>query len=221
MNHSAIVPGLFPLIAAATGAAAAGVAIGWWPLFLWATDSVKTATLGTPTRVVTASLTAASFALLTWLTDPAILPAVLTFAAVGTVLAVVDVAERRLPNTLIVWLLGLLIPALALASTLTGDWLRLAWAAAGGAAMFAFYLLMSLISPKSMGMGDVKLAAPIGLLLGWFGLSTWLLGLLAGFICGGVIAVVMLALRRTTLRGALPFGPSMLAGALVALLLAG
>ncbi|REJ03921.1 prepilin peptidase [Microbacterium bovistercoris] len=212
---------MLPEITAALGAAAAGAALGWWPLFVWATTSVKTATLRTPSRVASAVLAAASFALLAWRMDIAILPAVLIFAALGTMLGIVDVAERRLPNTLILWLLGLLAPALVLASALTGDWLRLAWAAVGGVAMFAVYLLLAIISPKSMGMGDVKLAAPIGLLLGWFGLSTWLLGLLAGFICGGLIGIVMLAARRTTLRGSLPFGPSMLAGALVAVLLAG
>ena len=72
-----------------------------------------------------------------------------------------------------------------------------------------------------MGMGDVKLALVIGLLLGWFGLNAWLIGLLAAFIVGGVIALVALALRRVTLRGSIPFGPSMLAGALIALLVVG
>ena len=70
-----------------------------------------------------------------------------------------------------------------------------------------------------MGMGDVKLALLIGLLLGWFGLTAWLIGLLAAFVVGGVVAIVALALRSVTLRGSIPFGPSMLAGALIALLL--
>ena len=48
-----------------------------------------------------------------------------------------------------------------------------------------------------------------------------MIGLLAAFIVGGVIALVALALRRVTLRGSIPFGPSMLAGALIALLVVG
>ncbi len=87
--------------------------------------------------------------------------------------------------------------------------------------MFAVYFVLALISPKSMGMGDVKLALVIGLLLGWFGLNAWLIGLLAAFIVGGLIAIVALLLRRVTLKGSIPFGPSMLAGALIALLVAG
>jgi leader peptidase (prepilin peptidase)/N-methyltransferase len=61
----------------------------------------------------------------------------------------------------------------------------------------------------------------IGLLLGWFGLNAWLIGLLAAFIVGGLIAIVALVLRRVTLRGSIPFGPSMLVGAFIALLLVG
>ena len=87
--------------------------------------------------------------------------------------------------------------------------------------MFAVYFVLALISPKSMGMGDVKLALVIGLLLGWFGLNAWLIGLLAAFIVGGLIAIVALLLRRVTLKGSIPFGPSMLAGALIALLVVG
>jgi hypothetical protein len=76
-------------------------------------------------------------------------------------------------------------------------------------------------------MGDVKLALVIGLLLGWFGLSAWLAGLLAAFGVGGLIAPIALAMgtrdpsrvdsvrafhaRRRTHRGAarwrlIPFG---------------
>ena len=61
----------------------------------------------------------------------------------------------------------------------------------------------------------------IGLLLGWFGLNTWLIGLLAAIVVGGVMAIVALVLKRVTLRGSIPFGPSMLAGALIAVLFVG
>ena len=99
--------------------------------------------------------------------------------------------------------------------------MRLLWALAGGAAMFAVYFVLALISPSSMGMGDVKLALVIGLLAGWFGLSPWLVALLAAFVIGGLVSLVALALKRVTLRGSVPFGPSMLAGALVAVMLEG
>ena len=96
--------------------------------------------------------------------------------------------------------------------------MSLLWAFGGGVVMFTVYFLLALISPSAMGMGDVKLAALVGLVLGWFGLAVWLIGLLAAFVVGGVIAIIALVLRRVTLRGSIPFGPSMLVGALAAVL---
>ena len=62
-------------------------------------------------------------------------------------------------------------------------------------------------------MGDVKLAALLGLHLGWLGWPVLVDGALAGFVVQAVLAVVLLATRRVGLRGAIPFGPAMLAGA--------
>ncbi|MBO0980875.1 prepilin peptidase [Microbacterium sp. SD291] len=204
-------------------AALLGAILGYWPLHLWTRHSLKRNTSPRGIRIASTALTAASFALIAWrLGDGAgvgVLPAALVFAATATVLTLVDIIEFRLPNAVIVSMIGAIMAALVLAAALTGDWLRLLWSLAGAAAMFAVYVVLAIISPKSIGMGDVKLAAPLGLLLGWFGLSTWLVGLVGAFLCGGIIAVVMLALRRVTLRGSLPFGPSMLAGALAAVLL--
>ncbi len=204
-------------------AALVGSALGYWPIHAWIRRSLHTKTAPRGIRIATAFLTAVSFAVIAWrLADHAeILPAALVFAATSVVLAVVDVIEFRLPNAVILPMISAIAGALVLAAGLTGEWLHLLWALAGAAAMFAVYVVLALISPKSIGMGDVKLAAPLGLLLGWFGLSTWLIGLVAAFLAGGVIAVAMLALRRVTLRGSLPFGPSMLIGALVAVLIAG
>jgi leader peptidase (prepilin peptidase)/N-methyltransferase len=206
-------------------AAVAGAVLGWWPLFARIRRSLHTVTAGRGIRIAAAATTAATFGLVVWRFADAsgrpLLPALLAFAAASTVLALVDLVELRLPNAVIVPTLAAVAVLLVLASWLTGEWLRLLWALAGCGAMFGVYLVLALISPRSMGMGDVKLAAPIGLLLGWFGLGAWLVGLLAAFVVGGLVALVALALRRVTLRGSIPFGPSMLAGAMVAVLLAG
>lgn len=149
------------------------------------------------------------------------LPAVLAFAAAAMVLAVVDLVEQRLPNRVMAPAVLVVAVLLVVASALSADWLALAWAAAGGAALFGLFLIVAVVSPPAMGMGDVKLAGFIGLLLGWLGLEAWLIGLVAAFVIGGAVAVTALALRRVTLRGSIPFGPSMLAGALLAVLVAG
>lgn len=176
-------------------------------------------------RATAAVLTGASWGLLVWgllvwvLGPVAALPAVLVFAAAATVLAIVDVLEQRLPNAVVGPAFGAVAVLLAAASAVTGDWIALAWAGLGSAVMFAVYLVAALISPAAMGMGDVKLAGLIGLLLGWFGLEVWLAGLLGGFVLGGLAAIGGLVLRKVTLSGSIPFGPSMLAAALLAVLI--
>ena len=200
-----------------------GGVLGWWPLAAWTRRSMTGERMPQRTvRVAGAAITALTFAALalrfglTW-----ILPALLVFAASATVLSLVDLAERRLPNAVTFPTLAAVAVLLVPASWAAGSWMALAWALAGSAAMFAVYFVLALISPSSMGMGDVKLALLIGLVLGWFGLSTWLIGLLAAFVVGGVVSLIALALRKVTLRGSIPFGPSMLAGALLALVLTG
>lgn len=210
-------------VTTAVVAAIVGAALGWWPLAAWTQRSTKGERMPLRTvRVAGAVITAVTFGALALRFGLAwILPALFVFAAASTVLALVDLAEKRLPNAVIFPALAgvgvLLVPP----TWVSGEWIALLWAAIGSAAMFAVYFVLALISPSSMGMGDVKLALVIGLLLGWFGLNTWLIGLLAAFVVGGLVAIVALLLRRVTLRGSIPFGPSMLVGALLAVLIVG
>jgi leader peptidase (prepilin peptidase)/N-methyltransferase len=70
-------------------------------------------------------------------------------------------------------------------------------------------------------MGDVKLAGLLGLHLGWLGWGAVVVGAFAAFVVQAVVALVLLAARRIGLRGELPFGPAMLAGAALAIATAG
>jgi leader peptidase (prepilin peptidase)/N-methyltransferase len=72
-----------------------------------------------------------------------------------------------------------------------------------------------------MGFGDVKLAGLLGLYLGWLGWGSLLIGAFAGFLCGGLVGVALLLARRAKRGTAIPFGPHMLAGALLAIFAAG
>jgi leader peptidase (prepilin peptidase)/N-methyltransferase len=147
------------------------------------------------------------------------LPAYLLLAAASVVLSIVDLVERRLPNAVVLPTAAIVAVALLFAATVGNDWPALLGALLGAVALFAAYLALALISPSGIGMGDVKLAAVIGLSLGYLGWNSWLVGLLAGFLVGSVVSLIALALRKVTLRGSLPFGPSMLVGAFIAILL--
>ncbi|MGH3737932.1 MAG: prepilin peptidase, partial [Micromonosporaceae bacterium] len=91
-------------------------------------------------------------------------------------------------------------------------------AAVAGAAGLALYGLLALAAPQGFGLGDVKLAGSLGLLLGWQSWATAVVGLALGFALGAMVGVVLVAARRASLRSELPFGPSMLAGAWLAVL---
>lgn len=76
------------------------------------------------------------------------------------------------------------------------------------------WLISFLVSPSSIGFGDIKFGAGLGLYLGWLGPSTALAGLLAACAIGGGIAIVAIIRRRT--GEPFPFGPALLGGASLA-----
>lgn len=146
------------------------------------------------------------------------LPGFLLFAWLLFVVAIIDVRTRRIPNRLTYPLTPALLALLALAALLNGepDWaLR---ALLGGLAAFGALLVLAVISPRGMGMGDVKLAAFIGVGLGYLGWGHVLLGVFGGFLLGGLVAAVLLAAGQRGRKDLIPFGPYLAAGALLALL---
>lgn len=148
-------------------------------------------------------------------------PDVVAFAVLGvagTAMGYVDVRRHLLPDRLTVPTLllgGALLGAAALVEGGDGAWdaYARAWACAGG--LLLVYLALALVYPAGLGLGDVKLAASLGLYLGWLGWWGPVVGTVAAFLIGGVIGLALLATRRAHRRSAVPFGPSMLLGALV------
>jgi leader peptidase (prepilin peptidase)/N-methyltransferase len=147
----------------------------------------------------------------------AALPAYLLFAWLAVGLVWIDADVHRLPDGLVLPAYPALLGLVVVATAGLGDWSVLVRALVCMAAMYALYFVLALISPNSLGFGDVKLSGLIGLLLGWLSVGSAVTALLAGFIVGGLIAVVMLVGQRVGLRSHIAFGPSMLVGAFVAL----
>ncbi len=69
---------------------------------------------------------------------------------------------------------------------------------------FALFFLIALISKGSMGGGDIKLIALLGLILG---LKKTLLNILLSFIIGAIVSIVLLLTKRKGRKDAVPFGP--------------
>jgi leader peptidase (prepilin peptidase) / N-methyltransferase len=171
-----------------------------------------------PPPVLVALGTGALFALTAWQFGLGWdLPAFLFMAAAAVLLTVIDVQHRLLPNRVVLPSLGIGALLLTVVAAFTGDWPSLLRAGVGAAVLFAVFLLLALISPNSLGMGDVKLAALLGLYLGWLGWGFVVVGAAAGFVVQAVGALGLLAARRIGLRAELPFGPAMLLGAALAI----
>ncbi|KRE74556.1 peptidase [Arthrobacter sp. Soil762] len=170
---------------------------------------------GLRARITTAAITAALCAAFAFRfgVDPE-LPAFLLLAVLGVQLARIDVSLHLLPNPLVLALLlgGLLF---LLGATFGGEqWSSLVRALAGTAILFVTYLILALISPAGLGMGDVKLAAPVGLYLGYLGWSQLLYGGLLGFILNGLVTVLVVARNRKERTSEVAHGPSMIGAVL-------
>jgi len=145
----------------------------------------------------------------------AVLPAALVLGAAAVVLAVIDAEHHRLPDRILVPATVASFGLLAVAAIATGATPRLLGAAAGAAAVFGVFLVLALVHPVGLGLGDVKLGALLGLHLGWLGWEAVAIGITAGFTLGAVGALVLVAAGRATLRTPVAFGPALLAGTLL------
>ena len=138
---------------------------------------------------------------------------------VGAVLVAIDVATLRLPDAIILPLGAAVVGLLGCAAVSGGGSGALWRALAAGALVGGGYTALALLPRAGLGFGDVKLAAVLGCALGWFGWRSALLGAVLPYVLAGPVALVLLATGRARPDSPLPFGPWLLAGALLALLL--
>ena len=132
-------------------------------------------------------------------------------AAVLVVLSVIDFESYRLPNLIV--LPSAAVVLVARLASAPEHWQ--AWIGASLAA-FACFLVLAIVTPAGLGMGDVKLMLLLGAALG----GAVVPALLVGTLAAGVAGVVVLAREgRRARRRALPFGPFLAFGAMAILLL--
>ena len=145
-------------------------------------------------------------------------------AALLMVIAVIDLEQGLILNKVLVpaavvtLAVAPLWPVLGVERTFlgnTGALASLESSLAAGAGAFLFFLAIVLVRRGAMGDGDVKLAGVLGLLLGFPGIlvAVWLAA-----VSGGLVAVVLLLLRKRGRKSEIPFGPFLAGGAVVALL---
>uniref|UniRef100_A0AAU2A0C4 A24 family peptidase n=1 Tax=Streptomyces sp. NBC_00093 TaxID=2975649 RepID=A0AAU2A0C4_9ACTN len=179
----------------------------------------KSASYGpsTPLLALATALVCAALAVATG-TRPE-LGAWLLLAPVGVLLAVVDFRVQRLPDPLTLPLAAAALVLLGVAALLpehAGDWFI---SLLGALVLGGAYFVLFLISPNGMGFGDVKLALGLGAVLGWYGWGSVVLGTFAGFLFGGLYGLALVVARKAGRRTSIPFGPFLIAGAFVGLLI--
>ena len=155
-------------------------------------------------------------ALVTWPTPVTFIILVIIF---GIPLSLFDIRHHRLPNLLTASLFLSSLGAAITISILHHENHHLVLSLCGTFATTAFYLLLTWLSRGGLGMGDVKLAAPLGLISGFFGLqAVWLANFIA-ILVGAIFAIGLLIFARAGVKSAIPFGPFMVFGQLLCLIL--
>lgn len=200
-------------------AAAAGLVVGFFAPRI----SVSIVGLEIPERPIFYSISAGLLAAFTVFAvgTSAVVWAWLAVALVGAVLSFVDLAHHRLPDRLVLILYAAVLVLLLIPAIAAGDWAAYLRALLAAVAMFAAYFLLALIYPAGMGMGDVKLAGALGLALGFLGWGYVIVGFFAAFFLGSFIGLGLMVLRKASRKTPIPFGPFMIVGAVVAVLLTG
>lgn len=134
----------------------------------------------------------------------------LLYISLFIVISLIDMEHQRIPNQIV-------FPALLIAALTTP--LRpdagLAELWLGGAIGFGSLFLIALLLPRGMGMGDVKLTAFIGLILGYPKIVPMLL---LAFIFGGLTGAFLLITRLKSRKDPVPFGPFLASAGVIGLL---
>ncbi len=129
----------------------------------------------------------------------------------------VDLRTRRLPRQIIYGTAGVALPLLVVAAFVEHAPRRLWMMALGAAITLAIMTLVYVASRGGMGEGDVRLAPLLGAALGFLNPGLAVVGLLYGFITGAVVGLAMLGLRKGDRKTAIPFGPFLALGTLLAI----
>jgi len=150
------------------------------------------------------------------------LPAVIAFIFGGVLLAVIDWKVQRLPTRIVYFTLAGVGAGLLFASLVEWEWIPLATAVAGAMLLSNAFFLIWLVSRNFagvmvIGFGDVRLAAVLGLLLGWYGLPYVLYGAIAGHLLAAVV-VIATCIHKRKLHMRYSFGPPLIAGTLAVVL---
>lgn len=172
------------------------------------------------TAVVTAGSTLALGALAARWSEPRDLAVVAIYAAALIVLMATDLDQKLLPDLLTLPLIGyaLIVLLLGWNPMLAGKDFGVPSAIIAAVGAPVLLLVSDRLLRGALGMGDVKLSVSLGLMTG---ITLLVGGFLVASVLSAVVLITLIALRRLSLRSAIPFGPILIAGGIIAMLLPG
>ncbi|MEW1974423.1 MULTISPECIES: A24 family peptidase [Microbacterium] len=139
---------------------------------------------------------------------------------IGIWLLVIDARTHRLPNRIVLPTLAAALALVGIDALVTGQSGPLIGGVIGMLVLGGIYAVLRATSRGGIGGGDVKLAAVIGLVLGWHGWQALAVGAASAFVLGALYALVLMALRRADRSTRIAFGPWMIIGAVLGIALA-
>ncbi len=145
------------------------------------------------------------------------LPAFCVLMAGLVALSWIDLHSKRLPRAITHWTAIVGIPLLCVAALVEHEPRRIWMMLLGAAIAFAVMGLIYLASRGGLGDGDVRLAPLLGAYLGFLNPGLAPVGLFFGFAAGAVVGVALMALKRAGRRTAVPFGPFLALGTVLAI----
>ncbi|WP_457207052.1 prepilin peptidase [Nocardioides sp. P5_C9_2] len=138
---------------------------------------------------------------------------------VAVALSYIDWHTRLLPRLVVLPATLAAAAAVVVVGLATGERDAMVRALVAMVVVRSFFWVLWFVRSAGMGFGDVRLAALVGLVLGWVGWGTVAIGVWTGFVAFAVPGLMLAVVRRdrALLRQAFPFGPFMAGGALVGL----
>jgi leader peptidase (prepilin peptidase)/N-methyltransferase len=107
---------------------------------------------------------------------------------------------------------------LLVAAAETGRWGRLGIAIACSTGAFGAFFAIHFVRPAWLGFGDVRLAALIGLALGWLGPWYLVIGFMAANLAGAALGLALMVAGKATRTTPLPYGVFLGGGSVLAIL---
>ena len=139
----------------------------------------------------------------------------LVLLGIGVWLLIIDARTHRLPNRIVLPTLGGVLVLVVIDALAAAEVWSLVRAIGGMLILGGFYAVMRAASRGGIGGGDVKLAAVIGLVLGWHGWQALAVGAASAFVLAALYALVLMAMRKANRSTRIAFGPWMIVGAVL------